>query len=89
MTRLGVNIVEYLPKYVINAGINYKPAFPGMVSDYEEYKAMLWGHMNIIEWREADSKTREMCVAAYRVQRLIALAENDAQQRKAEQDAKK
>ncbi len=59
-----------------------------MVSDYEEYKAMLWGNMNIIEWRESGAKTREMCVAVYRVKRLIALAENDAQQRKAEQDAK-
>ncbi len=62
---------------------------PGMVSDYEEYQAMLWGQMNILEWRSINHQDREMCIAAYRVKRLVALAENDEQQRKAERDAKK
>lgn len=78
MRRDGAPIEKAWAGHTVKTGITYGAFFPGLVSQYEEYDALVQAHYSEAEWERAPYAFKVRAVAYARLKTLVELHGNDA-----------
>ena len=89
MNRSGTPIERAWLSEPVHSGISYRVRYPGLVAEYEEYEAMKTANWNEAEWEALAQDAKARAVASYRLGRLVAAHEADAQAQHAKRAARR
>lgn len=88
MTRNGEPIWRYAISKPVQTGIGIEPLMDGLVPEFECREAAVYCHYRPNEFEQLPAGERAMCVAQYRLSRLVDLHSQDAVQSKMDRMAK-
>lgn len=86
--RNDQKITDYRLRHGVDPGITLGRLLPSLVPLYEEREAMVYSHYNPTEWKGLGHEEKAMCVAHYRLSRMVRNHSEDAVIEKAERDAR-
>lgn len=78
MTRDGKPIWRVNISKPVPTGIDIEPLMEGLVPEYESREAAVYCHYRPNEYAELPHYERALCVAQYRISKLMALHSQDA-----------
>src|SRR3990167_10669323 len=87
--RDGVPIESYGIRHPVRTGITYGVFIDGYVPEYEEREAAVYCNYTPTAFRELPVEERARCVAQFRLHHIVSNNIEDAQNRAAEQAARK
>lgn len=62
----------------MRTGIEYGILLPGLVPPFEEREAAVYCHYTPLEFRELPPDERALCIAQYRIKRMVEMHQSDA-----------
>ena len=78
MTRNGRDIWQYGISRPVQTGINIEPLVDGAVPEYEAREAAVYCHYTPVAFAELPYHEKALCIAQYRISRLVELQRQDA-----------